>query len=54
MSVLLKNIAKAVKTRSCPKKTHADLGYLSGLARMKLEEALIEVARVDNIDLSTL
>ena len=36
------------------RKTHADLGHLSGLARMKLEEALIEVARVDNIDLSTL
>ncbi len=36
------------------RKTHADLGHLSGLARMKLEEALIEVARVDNIDLSTM
>ncbi len=36
------------------KKTHADLGHLSGLARMKLEEALIEVAKADDIDLSTI
>lgn len=34
------------------KRTHMELAKLTGLARMKLEEGMLEVARADNIDLS--